>query len=384
MSRPSTTPAPGPVRGLVIDGLVAAFLLVLTLVTLPFVGSWQLEADHPHLGIDAVALVLVAAAATTVRRRWPVLAMLVAVAATSLYLVLGYPYGPVFTFLVLTVYMVARRLPLGRAAAWCVLALAMLAVHLLTGTPIGLAGLGPATAWVAVPFSVGVARRAVAGAAVREREAADQRLVDTERLRLSQEVHDVVGHGLAAIQMQADIALHVHQTQPEQMRQALRRISRASSEAFEELRAVLATVHPEVDDSTAPMPALARIEDLVERVRQTGVDVTLESTGTPNPLPAAVDVAAYRVLQESLTNVVKHSPNPAARVRIEHLREAVQLTVTNQALAAGDSEGMGISGMRRRVLGVGGMFLAGPDRERGTYTVRARFPRHHRQPKEDL
>ncbi len=320
---------------------------------------------------------LLAAVATTVRRRWPVPAMLVAVGATSLYLVLGYPYGPVFGFVLLTVYMVARRRPLGQAAAWSVLALGLLAMHLLTGAALGVAGLVPATAWVAVPFSVGVARRAVAGAAVRDREAADQRLVDAERLRLSQEVHDVVGHGLAAIQMQADIALHVHQSQPEELRRALHRISSASTEALAELRAVLATVHP--DDSRAPTPGLARIDDLVQRVRQTGVDVTLEISGTPSPLPSAADVAAYRVLQESLTNVVKHSPHPAARVRIEHLREEVQLTVTNQALAAGETEGMGISGMRRRVRGVGGVFHAGPDRERGTYTVRARFPRRREE-----
>ena len=372
---------PGSLRGLVVDGIVAAAVATLTLVTLPFVGSWQQHPGRPHLGVSVVGLVLLAAAATTLRRRWPVPAMLVAAAATSLYLVLGYPYGPVFGFLVLTVYMVARRAPLGGAAAWCVLALALLAVHLLTGASIGLAGLVPATAWVAVPFSVGAARRAVAGAAVREREAADQRLVDAERLRLSQEVHDVVGHGLAAIQLQADIALHVHQTQPEQAQEALRRISRASGAALDELRAVLAAVHPEGGGSTAPTPGLAQVDSLVDRVRLTGVEVTLQTTGTPSPLPAAADVAAYRVLQESLTNVVKHSPHPAARVSIEHLREAVQLTVTNQALAAGETVGMGISGMRRRVLAVGGVLHAGPDRDRGTYTVHARFPR---APKEDL
>src|SRR5699024_5803841 len=155
------------------------------------------------------------------------------------------------------------------------------------------------------------ARRAVAQAAVREREAADQRLVDAERLRLSQEVHDVVGHGLAAIQMQADIALHVQENRPEHARQALAQISRASSEALEGLRAVLSAAHPASDEEArAPTPGLARLDGLLARVQQAGVDVSCQTKGTGRPLPAAVDVAAYRVLQEALTNVVKHSPHP--------------------------------------------------------------------------
>lgn len=375
MNSPTAPREDAVVRGVVVDGLVSAALVALTLATLPFIRSWQLQHAPPHVGVDAVLLVLVAAGATTLRRRWPLPAMLVASAATSLYLVLGYPYGPVFGFLVLTIYMLARQLPVGRAAAWCVLALALLCAHLLAGASIGLAGLVPAIAWVAVPFSIGAARRAVAEAAVREREAADQRLVDAERLRLSQEVHDVVGHGLAAIQMQADIALHVQGNHPEQAQQALQRISRASSEALEELRAVLATVHPQDGEAHAATAGLARTNELVDRARQTGVDVTLEIVGTPEPLPSAADVAAYRVLQESLTNVVKHSPRPAATVRIEHSGGGVCIEVTNQALAVSAAEGMGVTGMRRRVRQLGGTFHAGGDAERGTYTVRAYIPR---------
>ena len=359
----------------VLDAALVAAWTVLVLLTLPVLHFGPRTGTPVDAG--AVVLVLVAGVATALRRRWPLAAMLVAVAATSLYLVLGYPYGPIFVFVLVTVYAMARRLPLGQAGAWSALALALLSVHLLTDGMNSLTGLVPATAWIVIPFSIGAARRAVAQAALREREAADQRLVDAERLRLSQEVHDVVGHGLAAIQMQADIALHVQENRPDQAREALEQISRASSEALEELRTVLAAVHPASDHTShAPTPGLARLGDLLDRVREAGVDVSLETAGTDQALRAAADVAAYRVLQEALTNVVKHSPHPSAMVRIEHSRAAVTLSVTNQALSAVDAEGLGISGMRRRVAHVGGTFRAGPDQQRGTFSVLARFPRN--------
>lgn len=365
-----------PVLGPVLDALLVTAWTVLAVVTLPF----QHFGPRPdtEIGVGTVVLIVVAGAATALRRRWPLVSMLVVVSATSLYLVLGYPYGPIFVFVLVTVYAMARRLPLGQAGAWAAAALALLSVHLLTDSSSSLTGLAPATAWIAVPFSIGASRRAVAEAALREREAADQRLVDAERLRLSQEVHDVVGHGLAAIQMQADIALHVQENRPEQAREALQNISRASGEALDELRGVLAAVHAESGDARAPAPTpgLARLDDLIDRVQQAGVNVSLESEGTGRSLPPGADVAAYRVLQESLTNVVKHSPHPRALVRIEHSDDAVTVSVTNQALSAVDTEGIGISGMRRRVRQVGGSFRAGPDRSAGTFTVHARFPRN--------
>lgn len=364
-----------PLLGPVLDVALVAAWTLLTVLTLPFQHFGPRPASE--IGVGAVALIVAAGAATALRRRWPLVAMLVTVSVTSLYLVLGYPYGPIFVFVLVTVFAMARRVPLGQAGVWAAAALVLLSAHLLTADSAGLTGLVPATAWIAIPFSIGASRRAVAQASVREREAADQRLVDAERLRLSQEVHDVVGHGLAAIQMQADIAMHVQQDRPEQPREALANISRASGEALEELRMVLAAVHPGAEAAShAPTPGLARLDDLLDRVRQTGVDIFLEAEGTAQPLPTAADVAAYRVLQEALTNVVKHSPHPRAVVRIEHTRAAVTLSVTNQALSAADDEGLGISGMRRRVSQVGGSFRAGPDHPAGTFTVHSRFPRN--------
>ena len=269
--------------------------------------------------------------------------------STSGYLLLGFPYGSIMFCLAVAVYSVARRRPPVQASLW----------RWLPRRPVGApvhqrrrparrAGLLPGSAWVAIPFTIGVARRLVAEAGTRERAESERRLVDAERLRLAQEVHDVVGHGLAAIQMQADIALHLRRPTPEQAHVALEAISRASSDALAELRATLAAISPDGRArrrarDRAPTPGLARVDTLRQRVEDAGVTVEVAVDGQPRPLPAAVDLAAYRVLQESLTNVVKHSPHPQARVEIAYRPGEVTLTVANQDLVAGSHvEGFGI------------------------------------------
>lgn len=353
-------------------------LTLVVLVSLPHLAD--LSPAYREADLAAYALVLLAAVATGVRTRWPVAAVLVAGAAVSTYLVLSYPYGPVFGFVVLTVYSAARLRPLRIAAPAAAATLLMLFLHVPVNDA-ALAGgnaLFPALAWVAIPFTIGVARRSVVAAGRRERQAADQQLLADERLRLSQEVHDVVGHGLAAIQMQADITLHVHASQPDRMRDALERISRASQDALEELRATLHAIRRDESDGAAdraPTPGLARAAELCKRVEDAGVQVDLILEGNPTPLPNAADVAAYRVLQEALTNVVKHSAHQHARVLIRHDSRVVTLEVTNQDLGPLPTEGIGISGMRRRVTQLGGTFRAGPGPRPGTFQVRAVLPR---------
>jgi signal transduction histidine kinase len=353
---------------------LALGLLVAGLVTLPFVAA--IRADDVRPDLLAVTLIAVAAAATVARRRWPVPTLVVATTATSAYLVIGYPYGPVLATVAVSVYSVARRLPLVPAAVLGAGALAVLSVHLFTN-PValdGAAGLIPAAAWVAIPFTVGVARRTVMEAVARERAESERRLVDAERLRLAQEVHDVVGHGLAAIRMQADIALHLRATRPGQAHVALEAISRASSDALAELRTTLAAISPVAAADRAPVPGLARVQELRRRVEDAGVTVEVAVHGPPRALPEAADLAAYRILQESLTNVVKHSPHPKATVDIAYRAGEVTVTVANQDLAAGDHvEGFGIAGMRRRVSHLGGTLTAGPARP-GVFEVRATIP----------
>ncbi|WP_020015744.1 sensor histidine kinase [Promicromonospora sukumoe] len=358
---------------------VSAVLVALVLVSMPFLdGSSPLDRPVDALGY---ALALVAAAGTLFRTRWPVPVLGVVTVATVGYLLLAYPYGPVMLCLAVAVYSLARRRPLRPALVYAAGTLVLLVLPVFTH-PAGLgvpAGLVPTSAFVAVPFSIGVARRTWDEARSASRAAAEQQARDDERLRLAHEVHDVVGHGLAAIQMQADIALHLGR--PDDAQAALEAISRAANEALTELRTTLADIRPGGGPGgnsgggpdRAPTAGLANLEVLAERVRSAGVAVDLRVTGTPRPLPDAVDLAAYRVLQESLTNVVKHGAGAAARVEVAYEPDAVRLAVRNpRSPDGGFVAGFGITGMRHRVESLGGRLDAGPVDE--SFEVRAALP----------
>lgn len=397
--RSTGRPAPARGPGWLREVPLALLLAVLGLVTLPFLGGgegpWgrqgQGPGDGPPFGPgasdavppDALALALVATAAVALvlRRRQPVWTLVVTTTATATYLALGHPYGPVLLSLAVAVFAIARHRPTREAALWSSGAFVALLVHLFTQPPGGsaVAGVVPAATWVVLPFTIGWARQVLADARARSRADADERLVQAERVRLAQEVHDVVGHGLAAIQMQADIALHVRAARPGQPEEALRAISAASAEALEELRTTLSTLRPEdsgaPDDSRAPTPGVARLGALCERVRAAGVEVDLEVSGVDAALPAATDLAVYRIVQESLTNVVKHSAHPRAEVRVGRDEDAVTVTVTNQDLHADDHvAGLGITGMRHRATQLGGELTHGPGPRPHTFRIHAVLP----------
>ncbi|SNY68789.1 sensor histidine kinase [Paractinoplanes atraurantiacus] len=343
---------------------VPVALLIVGLGTLPLFSRF---AEVTWL---TALLVIVAAGATALRRALPGPALIVVATATSAYLIAGFPYGPILLSFGVAVHAVGRRLPLRRALPWAVAALAIVLIHTFTGPP-GLVGLAPGSAWVIVPFTLGAARRLVVEAQSRERAETERRIADAERLRLSQEVHDVVGHGLAAIQMQADIALHVRDTRPAQAHEALAAISAAADEALEELRATLA--------GAPTSPGLANAEDLCTRLRTAGVSVTLTVQGSPAALPPATDAAAYRILQESLTNVLKHAAQRQATVTIRHSPTAVDLRITNPAPPFPHIDGFGITGMRRRAEHLGGTLQA-TSTSPTTFTVHAALPHATTEP----
>ena len=177
-----------------------------------------------HAGPAAYPPVVVAALAVTVRRRWPLPTLAVVAAATTAYLMLGQPYGPILLSFFVAVYTVAAHLPVRVAAVAGAVVLAALLAHVLVGVrPPGPVGLMPVAAWVVVPFAVGVTVRLSREAAARNRTDEARRLADAERLRVAREVHDVVGHGLAAIHLQAEVALHLLARRPEQAEAALYR-----------------------------------------------------------------------------------------------------------------------------------------------------------------
>jgi signal transduction histidine kinase len=336
-------------------------------------------AERADAAVDArgYALFVTAALVLAVRRMRPAAMFAVAAGCTAAYVLLGYAYGPILAVFMIAVYTLARHVPPATAGPYALAALLALLPHLLVrDRGLGLSGALPVSAWVVVPFALGYAMRLRRDAEVRARAEAIRRSADEERFRVAQEVHDIVGHGLAAIKMQADVALHVLGKKPAQAEVALEAISRTSSEALEELRATLSVIR-RTGDGAAPGsgPSVTRLDDLRQRMAEAGVQVRLDVSGRAAPrLPAAIELTGYRIVQESLTNVLRHSGARRATVRIRHEPGSIRIAVSNpvgEAPRGGD--GSGIAGMRDRVLDLGGEFTAGlvpPD----TFEVRARLP----------
>jgi signal transduction histidine kinase len=268
--------------------------------------------------------------------------------------------------------------PVRRAAVAAVVALAFLSLHVLVGRglALGLFAIVPASAWVVVPFAMGVAVRVQREAVARDRIQLARTHADQERLRVAQEVHDVVGHGLSAITMQAEIALHLLDRQPEQAGPALSAISRTSREALDDLRVTLALVRrSDGDEARAPLPGLVRLDDLVARMSDSGVPVRVHIGGERRNLPSAVDLTAYRVVQESLTNVLRHAGPATAVVRVDYAPRELTVEVSDSG-RGGPAEappGHGLAGMRERVTALGGSLHAGPGDD-GGFRVHMRLP----------
>jgi len=377
------------IRDMAVDGLLAAALGVVVVGGSLGAAGWQVP---PRRALDPLAYILigVAVAVLPVRRRWPLATLAGTVLAVSAYLAVGYPYGPILLTMCVAAYSAAVRLPARRSLIACGVALPVVLTHpFLAAQPApwqgALLGLVPASAWLLVPWAVGTVLRSRRETAARVRQEAARvhredvrRRADEERLRIAREVHDVVGHGLAAIHMQAEIAMHVQDRRPEQARAALAAISRTSKEALDELRAALAAVR-HTDDPAVPRPptGLGHLDALVRRMAEAGLPVRLALTGDRRPLPAAVDLAAYRVVQESLTNVLRHAGLATATVHITHRPGELLVEVTDDG-ATGDTTpatpgGQGIAGMRARVAAFGGTLTTGP-RPEGGFRVVARLP----------
>jgi len=207
-----------------------------------------------------------------------------------------------------------------------------------------------------------------------------RRRASEERLLIARELHDVLAHNISLINVQAGVALHLLDERPDQARPALTAIKDASKEALGELRSVLDVLRRSEDGTTAPRAPTAGLRDLpglVERTRSAGLDVTLDVSGESRPVPAGVDLAAFRIVQEALTNVVRHAGTGGARVRLDYGDERLTVQVDDDGVGTPvpprDGAGRGIAGMRERVQALNGTFEAGPRPGRG-FRVRARFP----------
>lgn len=211
-----------------------------------------------------------------------------------------------------------------------------------------------------------------------EREAAAQAVVAAERESIARELHDSVAHSLAMIALQAGGAQDVLDADPERARESLRSMERAAREGLAEMRRLLALSGEDDDASLAPRPSIARVRSLVDDARGAGLDVALVETGDPGPLPASLDLAAYRVVQESLTNAAKHVGRCRAEVALRWTAGGLEVEVTNEGGSApsgadaGDGAGRGLVGMQERVRLAGGRLETGPT-DQG-FRVAAWFP----------
>jgi signal transduction histidine kinase len=214
------------------------------------------------------------------------------------------------------------------------------------------------------------------------REELARRAVTEERLRLARELHDVVAHAMSVIAVQSGVGAHIANTQPKEAAKALAAIEATSRAALEELRRLLGVLRQadEPPGDLAPVPGLADLEGLLAEVAKAGLAVKLQVNGTRPPLPAGVDLSAYRIVQEALTNVVKHAGPARAQVTIGYRDQEVTVEVTDDGRGAVTSTsdgragtGHGLIGMRERVQAFGGDLQVGP-RPDGGFRVAARLP----------
>jgi signal transduction histidine kinase len=230
-------------------------------------------------------------------------------------------------------------------------------------------------------WAVGVGLWALGEAARNRREVIQEearRAVSEEQARIARELHDVIAHSVSVIVVQAAAAEDVFETRPDQARSALRSIEQAGRDALRELRRLLSGVGPDgTGDATDPQPGLERLDELVEPLRAGGLEVVVRREGPATRVPAGVDLSAYRIVQEALTNTLRHARATRAEVSVRYSSDEIEVDVRDDGRARpagdGDRGGRGLAGMNERASLLGGSFEAGP-LPGGGYRVHARLP----------
>jgi signal transduction histidine kinase len=330
-----------------------------------------LAATHPQ----AILVVLVAMEPLPLlmRRSRPTLTVALVVAVEVGLILAGVPSGAVGASVVAATYSAgahqARRRSLGSLA---IALLGMLALAALPAAGLTLVDLAGAFAVAAIAWWLGSSLRdrryyaAELEQRTRALEAAQlvlaERAATTERLRLARELHDVVAHSLAIIALHSSVGAHNAKARPEDAVAALDAVNTAARAALAELRAMVMMLR-DTDAETAPLPSLADLPSLIDQASRAGVTVGLSADGDVAAVPRAVSLSAYRIVQEALTNVVKHAGPVAADVAVTVQPGHVALTVTNRppqvATSGPRPPGAGLAGMRERVAAFGGEFTAG-------------------------
>ncbi|MFE6617505.1 sensor histidine kinase [Amycolatopsis sp. NPDC057786] len=340
------------------------------------------EVDAPtSLGWLGHLLLVASGLALAAHRRAPITVLAVTGLCALGYQAVGFDV-PVVAYLV-AVYAAVRAGHRIVAIAGSLLMIAALPLALLASANAATVGEALAQsrdalqlAWLIAAGAAGEALRQAerrADEAERTREETARRRADEERLHIARELHDSLTHQISVIKVQAEVAVHLATKRGEPVPESLFAIREAGREATRELRATLEALR---DDGTNPPYGLDRIPDLVERAKSTGLDATLVVEGQRPGLPTAVDRTAYRIVQESLTNIARHAAATTASVRIDHRPGALAIRIDDDGEAAPGTTplpGVGLLGMRERVTALGGSLHAGP-RSTGGFSVQAELP----------
>ena len=357
------------------DWVIAVGVAAILLVT-------GLSEQRPAADLDLLGYGLLTAGglALAARRRAPVPVL----AVTGLCAV-GYQAAGVDVPAVAYLFAVYAAVRAGHRTITVVASVIMLAALPLAAMASGLHDTGEAfaqargaleLAWLIAAGAAGEALRQAerrADEAERTREETARHRADEERLHIARELHDSLTHQISVIKVQAEVAVHLARKRGEPVPEALLAIREAGREAARELRATLEALR---DDDKNPPRGLDQVPELVQRARTIGLDAKLTIEGHRNDVPAAVDRTAYRIVQESLTNIARHAAAATAWVRIDYRPDALVIRIDDDGKATSDTApvpGVGLLGMRERVTALGGRLRAAPRRE-GGFSVQAELP----------
>jgi len=395
---------------LVVDGVLA---LIFTAIGIASVFGQDIREDRALVdgplvdgfqepGILAIATVIMVCAPVAIRRRAPLPALVISSIGILIHILVGWPEGGLPLAVLFLVYTVGASCPLRTAVAGLgVIAVTIVMLGLTDSPGLDTVGVLAVLAQFTAVWAIGVAlrsRRMATDSRVREAEERAEaerqsaaRVLAEERLRIAQELHDVVAHSMSVIAVQAGVGVHVIDDRPDQARAALEAISSTSRGTLSELRQLLGVLRGTDDGSSnAPAHGLADLPQLVEDVRNAGVPVTLhverDVDWEAECVQPGVELSAYRVIQEALTNVIKHAGTPTrVDVTVRHVPRTLVVEVVDdgRGLAArtngssgeplAEGSGHGLVGMRERVELWGGELSVGPS-SGGGYRVKALLP----------
>jgi len=382
---------------LALDLFLALFITVMQVQgTMSRVASEPESVVRPLADLGHLGYILLIASGTVIvlRRQFPLAVFAVTALASLAYYTLDFPDGPGWLGLFVALYSLTAYGDGRRSLEIAGVGITVLAV----GWLVAASDIEPRAAIGWVFFRIGASvmsaalgesartRRVIAADALgraelaeRTREEEARARVDEERLRIAREVHDTVAHAIAIINVQSGVTAHLLDKRPEGTRAALESIEQTSSQALREMRSILGVLRDD-QDGRVPHPGLGGIDELIAKARDAGLDIMLESAPPTAGLPSAVESAAYRILQESITNVIRHVGPTRVRVGLDYGVDFLELQVTNEGgvtarngAPSNTPAGHGIVGMRERCQLLGGQLDAGPIAG-GGFAVTARLP----------